>query len=136
MLSSCPYVFPDHVFDAYDYDHHHRLKLPKNPLALNSFMCNLLNRTVESGRCGHCTNGTGPSIGTVGIQCVECSPVNILYHIILRYLPATAVFLFVLIVQIDITSAPMALYVLYCNALVLFFQTFFGYIVIFASTTT
>ena len=99
-------------------------------------MCNHLNRAVESGRCGRCTNGTGPSIGTAGIQCVECSPVNILYHILLRYLPATAVFLFVLIVQIDITSAPMALYVLYCNALVVFFQTQLGYPITFAFSTT
>ena len=132
VLSSCPYVFPDHVFD----DRQHRLKLPKNPLLLNSFMCNHLNRTVESGRCGRCTNGTGPSIGTAGIQCVECSPVNILYHILLRYLPATAVFLFVLIVQIDVTSAPMALYVLYCNALVVFYQTPLGYPIMFAFSTT
>ena len=109
MLSSCPYTFSDHVFSNHDSNYYHLLKLPKNPLSLNSFMCNLLNRAVESGRCGRCTNGTGPSIGTAGIQCVECSPVNILYHILLRYLPATALFLFVLIVQIDITSAPMAL---------------------------
>ena len=136
VLSSCPYVFPDHVFDNDDDYQHHLLKLPKNPLSLNSFMCNHLNRAVESGRCGRCTNGTGPSIGTVGIQCVECSPVNILYHILLRYLPATVVFLFVLIVQIDITSAPMALYVLYCNGLVVFYQTSFGYLITFAFSTT
>ena len=133
VLSSCPYVFSDHIFDD---DFHLLLKLPKNPLSLNSFMCNLLNRSVESGRCGRCANGTGPSIGTVGIQCVECSPVNILYHILLRYLPATAVFLLVLIVQIDVTSAPMALYVLYCNSLVGFIQTPSGYLITFAFSTT
>ena len=133
VLSSCPYTLSDHVFKYLDHDSHHWLKLPKNLLSLNSFMCNLLNRTVESGRCGHCTNGTGPSIGTVGIQCMECSPVNILYHILLRYLPATVVFLFVLIVQIDVTSAPMALYVLYCNA---FFRTPLGYPIMFAFSTT
>ena len=136
VLSPCPYVFPDHVFNDNDKYQHGLLKLSKNPLSLNSFMCNHLNRTVESGRCGHCTNGTGPSIGTAGIQCVECSPVNILYYILLRYLPATAVFLLVFIVQIDITSAPMALYVLYCNALVLFNQTSFGYLITFAFSTT
>ena len=135
VLSSCPYVFSGHVFNDYDHDHH-LLILPKNPLSLNYFMCNHLNRAVESGRCGRCTNGTGPSIGTAGIQCVECSPVNILYHILLRYLPATAVFLLVLIVQIDVTSAPMALYVLYCYWLVLFFQTPLGYLITFAFSTT
>ena len=136
VLSSCSYIFPTHAFDDHDNDQQHLLKLPRNPLLLNSFMCNLLNRAVESGRCGHCTNGTGPSIGTAGIQCVECSPVNILYHILLRYVPATAVFLFVLIVQIDVTSAPMALYVLYCNGFVVFFQTHYGYRFTFAFSTT
>ena len=135
VLSSCPYVFPDHVFNDFGNDRHH-LQLPKNPLSLNSFMCNHLNRAVENRGCGRCTNGTGPSIGTAGIQCVECSPVNILYHILLRYLPATAVFLLVLIVQIDVTSAPMAHYVLYCNALVVFFQTPSGCLITFAFSTT
>ena len=136
VMSSCPYTLSDHVFNDLDHDSHHWLKLQKNPLSLNSFMCNHLNRTVESGRCGRCTNGTGPSIGTVGIQCVECSPVNILYHILLRYLPATAVFLLIFIVQIDITSAPMALYVLYCNGLVGPLQTQLGYPITFALSTT
>ena len=136
VLLSCPYTFSDHAFSDHDSNYHHLLKLPKNPLSLNFFTCNLLNRTVEDTRCGCCTNGTGPSIGTVGIQCVECSPVNILYHILLRYLPATAVFLLVLIVQIDVTSAPMAIYVLYCNALVVFFHTPSGYPITFAFSTT
>ena len=136
VLSWCPYIFPDHAFDDHDRDSHHLLKLPKNPHSLNSFMCNLLNRAVENGRCGRCTNGTGPSIGTAGIQCVECSPVNILYHILLRYLPATAVFLLVLVVQIDVTSAPMALYVLYCNAVVVFYQISYADLVTSAFTTS
>ena len=136
MLPSCPYVFPAHAFNGHDNNRKHLLKLPKNPLVLNSFTCNLLNRAVEDGRCGRCANGTGPSIGTAGIQCVECSPVNILYHILLRYLPATAVFLLILILQIDVTSAPMALYVLYCNAGVVFFQTHYGYRFTFVFSTT
>ena len=137
VLPSCPYVFPAHAFNGHDNDQRHLLKLPKNPLVLNSFTCNLLNRAVEDGRCGRCTNGTGPSIGTAGIQCVECSPVNILYHILLRYLPATAVFLLVLLLQIDVTSAPMALYVLYCNSFVVFFQTYYyGFRITFAFSAT
>ena len=35
VLTSCPYVFPDHVFDDHDSNFHHLLKLPKNPLSLN-----------------------------------------------------------------------------------------------------
>ena len=40
VLSSCPYVFPDHFLEDHDHDSHHHLKIPKNPHSLNSFMCN------------------------------------------------------------------------------------------------
>ena len=48
---------------------------------------------------------------------------NILYYYLLQYLPATLVFLFVLVVQIDVTSAPMAHYVLFCNALAVYMRS-------------
>ena len=53
---------------------------------------------------------------------MHCSAVNILYYCLLQYLPATIVFLLVLIIQIDVTSAPMSHYVLFCNALVVYFR--------------
>ena len=120
MVGSCPYVFLHHTYvDT-------KLELPQDVYALNSFLCTeKLNRDVDehSSSCGRCADGRGPSVTTVGSQCVYCSAVNILYYCLLQYLPATIIFLLILIIQIDLTSAPMAHYVLFCNALAIYFRT-------------
>ena len=87
--------------------------------------------------CGRCANGTGPSVTSIGSQCVKCSTVNILYYLLLQYLPATIVFLLVLVVRINVTSAPIAHYVLFCNAVAVYFRSHTGYftIILFALTS-
>ena len=128
MVGKCPYVFPPH--NSMDM----MLQLPQDVHALNSFLCTEnLKRNVDnnSSGCGRCADGRGPSVTTVGSQCVKCSAVNILYYCLLQYLPATIVFLFILLVQIDVTSAPMAHYVLFCNGLVAYLATGFGFLTSF-----
>ena len=102
MVGSCPYVFLHHTYvDT-------KLELPQDVYALNSFLCTeKLNRDVDEhiSSCGRCADGRGPSVTTVGSQCVYCSAVNILYYIILQYLPATIIFLLILVIQIDLTSS-------------------------------
>ena len=72
--------------------------------------------------CGRCTNNTGPSIYSVGSKCVHCSPVNILYYLLLQYEPSTLIFLLVIIFRPNMASAPMVHYVLFCNAVVLYIR--------------
>ena len=120
MVAQCPYVFPEHMFEGY------RLRLPQSVDVLNSFICNKLNREVRESMCGRCANGTGPSVTSIGSQCVKCSTVNILYYLLLQYLPATIIFLLVLLVRINVTAAPMAHYVLFCNAVTVFFRSCFA----------
>ena len=125
MVGGCAYVFMHH--NSMDM----KLELPQDVHALNSFLCiENLKRNVDnhSSGCGRCADGRGPSVTTVGSQCVKCNAVNILYYCLLQYLPATIVFLLILLVQIDVTSAPMAHYVLFCNALVVYFRTAFGFL--------
>ena len=120
MVGGCPYVFPHHnLVDM-------KLQLPQDVYALNSFLCaENFNRVVNnhSSSCGRCADGRGPSVTTVGSQCVKCSAVNIIYYCLLQYLPATIIFLLILIVQVNVTSAPMAHYVLFCSALVSYFKS-------------
>ena len=99
------------------------IQLPQDVLSLNSFLCGQLNRETGSGVCGRCVNGTGPSVTSVGSQCAQCSPENVLYYVLLHYLPATIIFLFILIVQVDITSTPVVYYILYINAWIVYLQT-------------
>ena len=84
--------------------------------------------------CGRCANGTGPSVTSIGSQCVKCSAVNILYYLLLQHLPATIIFLLVL--RINVTAAPMAHYVLFCNGVTLFFRSHTGLFTMFAFTET
>ena len=89
--------------------------LPANVSELNTVVCGNLTREVKGPLCGRCTGNTGPSIYSVGRRCVHCSPVNILYYLLLQYGPSTLIFLLVIIFRPNITSAPMVHYVLFCN---------------------
>ena len=121
VVGHCPYIFPRHLLDG------RLIRLPQDVLSLNSWLCSHLHRERHDTVCGRCTNGTGPSVNSLGSQCVSCSPVNILYYILLHYLPATVIFLLILIAQVDITSTPMVYYILYTNGWTVFLQTLGGF---------
>ena len=125
-VGGCPYAFLHHNKMLVDM----KLQLPQDVYALNSFLCTEnMDRNVDehTSRCGRCADGRGPSVTSVGSQCVKCSAVNILYYCLLQYLPATIIFLFILVIQIDVTSAPMAHYILFCNALMIYFRTGYSF---------
>ena len=96
--------------------------LPANLSELNDHVCGNLSREVKGPMCGRCTNNTGPSVYSVGSRCVPCSPVNILYYILLQYLPSTLIFLVLIFFRPNITSAPMMNYVIFCDSIVLGFR--------------
>ena len=54
--------------------------LPGNLSDLNEIVCGNFSREVRGPLCGHCTGNTGPSVYSVGSQCVPCSPVNVVYY--------------------------------------------------------
>ena len=107
--SWCPFLFPDDVLQDGMFP------LPANVSELNTVVCGNLTREVKGPLCGRCTGNTGPSIYSVGSRCVHCSPVNILYYLLLQYGPSTLIFLLVIIFRPNIASAPMVHYVLFCN---------------------
>ena len=107
--SWCQFLFPDDVLQDGMFP------LPANISDLNTVVCGNLTREVKGPLCGRCTGNTGPSIYSVGSRCVHCSPVNVLYYLLLQYGPSTLIFLLVIIFRPNITSAPMIHYVLLCN---------------------
>ena len=120
VVAACPYVFPKYLIVNY------RIPLPRRVSELNSFMCGNLNRETGSYLCGRCTNGTGPAIYYFGSKCVPCSAVNILYYLLLQYLPNTIMFLAIIVFRINITAAPMVHYVIFCNVVVIYIKSFAG----------
>ena len=112
VASECSFIFPESVVKD------NVIPLPTDVGELNTFVCGNLNREVKGPLCGRCTGDTGPSIYSVGSECVPCSPVNVVYYILLQYLPTTLLFIVVLLFRVNVTAAPMAHYVLFCNILV------------------
>ena len=129
VVAVCSYVFPTHLI------HGRFIRLPEKLSELNSFICGHLKREIRVPLCGRCTNGTGPSIYFIGSQCVSCSKVNILYYLLLQYVPTTIMFLVIIVFRVNIVSAPMAHYVLYCNVMMIFLKTKAG-LYIFATQNT
>ena len=110
VVGHCPYIFPQHLPVG------RTVTLPQDVHTLNSWLCSHLNRETHSTGCGRCTNGTGRSVSSLGSQCTHCSQVHILYYILLHYLPPTVIFIFILIVQVNVTSLSTVYYILYSNA--------------------
>ena len=130
VVAACPYVFPDHLIVD------ECIPLPNKSSELNQFICGNLNRGIGTPLCGRCTNGTGPSIFSAGSQCVSCSAVNIVYYLLLQYLPTTILFVAIIVFRINITSAPVTHYMLYCHILVLTFKSSSGVFANSHHTTT
>ena len=116
MASDCPFIFPESVIKD-----NNMIPLPTDVGELNTFVCGNLSREVRGPLCGRCTGDTGPSIYSVGSECVPCSPVNVVYYIFLQYLPTTLLFIVVLLFRLNVTAAPMAHYVFFCNIMVFYY---------------
>ena len=116
--SWCPFLFQDDAIKDGIFP------LPPNVSELNGVVCGHFNRKVKGPLCGRCTSNTGPPVYYVGSKCVPCSPVNILYYLLLQYLPSTMIFLLIIIFRPNIASAPMANYVVFCNYTVFLHRAF------------
>ena len=116
VVAACPFLFPKHMIK------NNVIPLPQNVSELNAIICGNLSREVKGPLCGKCINGTGPSIYSTGNECVPCSPVNVVYYLLLQYLPTTVIVLVVVVFRLNVTAAPMAHYVLFCNMIVLYLR--------------
>ena len=121
VVTGCPFLFPKHKIE------NNVIPLPQNVSELNTFICGNLSREVKWPLCGKCVNGTGASIYSIGNECVPCSPVNVVYYLLLQYLPTTVIVLVVVVFRLNVTAAPMAHYLLFCNMIVLYFKFIVSY---------
>ena len=112
VAAGCPFIFPN--------SNALKFLLPDNVNDLNKFVCGKFSREVKGPLCGKCTGNTGPSVYSVGNECVPCSLINIVYYLLLQYLPITLLFLVVLLLRLNVTAAPMAHYVMFCNLTVFY----------------
>ena len=128
VTAACPFLFPKHIIK------NNVIPLPQEVSELNAFICGNLSREVKGPLCGKCVNGTGASIYSIGNECVPCSPVNVVYYLLLQYLPTTVIVLVVAVFRPNVTAPPMAHYILFCNTIVLFFKFIVSYYTYFVSS--
>ena len=98
-----------------------RKLLPKNISDLNEVMCGPLNR--KSYLCSDCIDGFGPSIGLMDSMpmCYNCtgSLYGVSLYILVEFTPITLFYIFILVLQFRLTSAPMTCWIMYSQCLMM-----------------
>ena len=111
FVSSCKYF----QLRGHIKTHSRSIRLPNNISKLNDYMCGPMNRT---GRlCSECIEGFGPSYTSMGYQCSNCTETwySIPRLLLVEIGPLTIFYFFVLFFRIQMTSAPMTCFILYCH---------------------
>ena len=87
--------------------------LPTNVSELNKYMCGPMKR--RGLVCSECIDGFGPSVMSIGYECVKCSHSwrGVLLYIVVEFGPSTIFYFIILIFRINMTSAPMTLFIMY-----------------------
>ena len=102
--------------------------LPDNISELNHFMCGPLNR--KGYLCSDCMDGFGPSMSIIEHpnHCYECRGTyqGVMLYLAIVLLSPTLLYLFILIFQIRMTSAPIPGFVLYSQLIVIAFSYTWG----------
>ena len=95
--------------------------LPENISELNHFMCGPLNR--KGYLCSDCIDGFGPSMSIIehSNHCYECRGAyqGVMLYLAIAILPLTLLYLFILIFQIRMTSAPIPCFIMYSQVIVI-----------------
>ena len=95
---------------------------PNNISDLNKYMCGPLNR--KGYLCSDCKSGYGAAIfsesASCANECYSCKDTwyKILLYLSLNFIPLSLFYLFILVFQIRLTSAPMICFIMYSQLIV------------------
>ena len=92
------------------------IDLPDNISELNDYMCGPMNR--KGILCSECIDGYGPSVTSkTFFQCSPCSGVwyGAPLYLFLELVPVTVFYIIVLLLQLNLTVAPMTGFIFICN---------------------
>ena len=118
FVTHCNYFNPK-VYDTTDDNY---IILPQNRSELNGYMCDPLNR--EGRVCSQCMDGFGPAVFSTVPTCSNCMDAwyGIPVYLFLEFVPITIFYFIVVIFRINVTSAPMVAFVLFCHVTLGAFQ--------------
>ena len=108
-VSSCHYF----QLDGHNVTEPGYIILPDNISELNDYMCGPMNR--KGYLCKDCIDGFGPSVASLGYKCSNCTDVwyGIPLYLAVELIPITLFYLIILIFKVQLTSAPIVLYIFY-----------------------
>ena len=86
------------------------IRLPSNVSELNDYMCQPLNR--KGYQCNECSEGFGPSMTSIGYQCSKCMWYGVPLYLFLEYVPVTMFYLVILLLRLNVTTAPLTSYII------------------------
>ena len=114
VIGDCPYVPAKHV----SYEGRFLTALPQNESLLNDVMCGPFNR--QGLLCSSCRPGYGISVYSFGHPCAKCdsSHLGVLWYVLLELLPASVLYVIVVLFSIRTTSAPLAGLVFFSHVVV------------------
>lgn len=110
-------VGPCNYFTLSKYNHSTKgnyITLPRSVSELNDYMCTPLNR--KGDMCSQCIDGYGPSVTSMMYTCKECPDLyllRLLGYFLLECGLITVFFFVILLLRLNLTSAPMMAFVLY-----------------------
>ena len=102
---------------------YHNILLPNDISELNQYMCGPLNR--RHYMCSECKNGYGLAIISEPALCANIcylckdSWYDLLVYLSFNFIPLTVFYLFILVFQVRLTSAPMTCFIMYSQLVVL-----------------
>ena len=110
--------------DGYNVTMAGSILLPSDISELNQYICGPLNR--KDHLCSECKSGYGPSMVFTPCTnaCYACKDnwYNVILYLLLELVPITVFYLFILVFQIKLTSAPMTCFIFYSQLTVMAFE--------------
>ena len=104
-------------------------ELPGNISELNDYVCGSANR--RGVLCGECIDGFGPSATWSEMKCSNCTTALARYGVMIfllsELLPVSILYFIILIFQVNLTSAPMVVFIFYSQVVFVFINYMMAY---------
>ena len=118
-------IFPHPTFylNSYNVVSSRYIRLPSNLSHLNNYMCGPLNR--KGVVCSECVDSFGPSVtSSEHWKCVNCTNTwyGVPVFLLIEFVPITVFYLFILALQVRVTSAPMPCFIMYSQTIICLFD--------------
>ena len=100
------------------------IRLPNSVSDLNDYICGPMNR--QGLMCSQCDDGFGLAVFSIGHQCTHCTGVwyGVPLYLFIEFVPITIFFFIVILFHINLTSAPMVVFIFYSQIAVSAFSKF------------